>query len=154
MAHPLLSPKLRTQGAPFLWAEHTYTCSWALFAIGRSMGGIYPGQSAARTGCDHWLRLSAIHGGSAVQGQGGGALTWSVVAHWVHRLWGFPVSPGQGQPPPVFWPGPLCLSYKAIWDGCYLCWAWRFHGKPSCESRLAAANAMHVAHWGRLLHVC
>ena len=46
--------------------------SSALVAVGRSMGGICPGQSAART-----VRCGA----SAMQGQGGGALTLSVVVH-------------------------------------------------------------------------
>ena len=40
---------------------------------------------------------------------------WSVAVHWVHRLWGFLGGAGQGQPPPVFFPGPSCMSYKAIY---------------------------------------
>ena len=48
-----------------------------------SMGGIYPGQSAAKIGCDHWPPTSTLHGGSlTMQGQGGGALTWSVTVYW------------------------------------------------------------------------
>ena len=29
------------------------------------------------------------HGGSAVYGQGGGAVTWSIAVHCVRRLWRF-----------------------------------------------------------------
>ena len=36
-----------------------------------------------------------------MQGQGGGALTWSVAVHWVHKLWGFLGGAGQGQTLPV-----------------------------------------------------
>ena len=54
------------------------------------------------------------HGGSAVYGQGGGALMWSIVVHWVHRLWDILGGAGQGEPRPVFCWGPPCLSYKAI----------------------------------------
>ena len=59
------------------------SCSWALIVVGRQMGGIYPGPSAASTGCDHWLQTSAFHEGSAIWGQSGGSLTWCVVVHWV-----------------------------------------------------------------------
>ena len=110
-------------------AHGLFSCSWAFVDVGRSMGAIYPCQLAARTGCDHWLLTCTISGGSAVLGQGGGAPIWSVVVHRVHRLWGFQGGAGQGQPPLVFCLGPLCMSYKAIWDGCYLCWAWRFPGE-------------------------
>ena len=107
-------------------------------------------QSAARIGCDHWPPTSAIWG-SAVQGQGGGALTWSVAVHWVCWSSGFPSGAGQVQPPPVFWLGLPFLSYKAIWDGCYLWVAWRFPIEcPSCETMLAAAGAGPGAHWGQL----
>ena len=78
------------------------------------MGEIYPGQSAAGTGCDHLPPTSALCVGSAVQGQGGGGLMWSVAIHWVHRLWGFPGGADQGQPSPVFHLGPPCMNYKAI----------------------------------------
>ena len=64
-----------------------------------------------------------------MQEQGGGALTWSVAVHWVSWPWCFLGSAGQGQPPPVFGLEPPCLSYKAIYDGCYLCWTWRVPGK-------------------------
>ena len=76
-------------------------------AVGRSMGGIYPGQSAARIGCDHLPPISALH----VQGQGSGAPMWSVAVHWVRWPWGFPGGAGQAQPPPVFCLGPPCLSW-------------------------------------------
>ena len=49
-----------------------------------------------------------------MQGQGGGALMWSVAVHWVCRLWGFLAGAGKGQPPPVFCLGPLGVSYKVI----------------------------------------
>ena len=44
------------------------SCIWALFAVGRSMGEIYTGQSGTRSGCDHWPPTSALCGGSVVQG--------------------------------------------------------------------------------------
>ena len=52
-----------------MWAEYTPL----VVAIGRSMGGIYPSQSAAGIGYDHLPPASALWEGSAVQGQGGGA---------------------------------------------------------------------------------
>ena len=52
--------------------------SWALIAVGQSVGDICLSQSAVRTGCDHWPPTSALCGWSVVQRQGGGALTWSV----------------------------------------------------------------------------
>ena len=83
-----------------------------MIAVHRSMGGIYPGQSATRTGCDHWPPNTALSGGSAVWRNGSGTLTWSVAIHWVPRLWGFLGGEGQGQPPTVFCLGPPCLSLK------------------------------------------
>ena len=77
------------------------------------MGGIYPGlslQGLALT-TDHQPLLS---GGSAVQGQGGGTLTWSVAVHRVSWPWGFLGGAGQGQPQPVFLLEPPYLSYEAI----------------------------------------
>ena len=71
-------------------------------AVGRSTGGIYSGQSAARPCCDHLRLTSALSGGSAVQGQVGGSPKRSVAAHWVCWPWGFLGGAGQGQPPPVF----------------------------------------------------
>ena len=71
------------------------------------MGGTYRGQSAARTGCDHGPPPSTLQGGSAVQGQGGGAPMWSVAVHCACGDWGFPGGAGQGQSPPVFAWGPL-----------------------------------------------
>ena len=61
-----------------------------------------PGAREHLKSCNHWPPPSALRGGSAVQGQGGGALTWSVTARWVNRLWGFPSGAGQGQPPLCF----------------------------------------------------
>ena len=127
----------------------TPSYSWALVVVGRTMGGIYPGQSAARTGCDHWPPNSALHGGSAVQGQGGAAPVWSVAVHWVCWPWGFPGGAGQGQPLPV-----SCLRHPS--------WAIKqcemattcpglgdSQGKLSCESRLAATSAWPGAHWSQ-----
>ena len=47
-----------------------------------------------------------------MQGKGGGALTWLVAVYWGCCLWGFLGGAGQGQPPPVFCPGPPFLSEK------------------------------------------
>ena len=55
-----------------------------------------------------------------MQGQGGGVLTWSVAVHWVPWLWGFPGGAGQSQPPPVLYPEPPSMSYKAICRGLLL----------------------------------
>ena len=74
------------------------------------MGGIYPGQLAARIGCDHLPPTSALHGGSAVQQQVGGAPMWSVAAHWVHCPWGFLGGAGQGHPPTNVFPGATLLE--------------------------------------------
>ena len=113
----------------------------------------WEGFSATRIGCDNLQPNFTLCGGSAVQGQGGGALTWSVVVHWVCRLWDFPSGSGQGQP--------------------HLCSAWdhpagdieqsemsaTFAGighsqvKPNCESTLAAASDGPGAHWDQLLLV-
>ena len=49
-----------------------------------------------------------------MQGQGSGAPTWSLPVHWMRWPWGSLGGEGQGQPPPVFCSGPLCLSYKAV----------------------------------------
>ena len=49
-----------------------------------------------------------------MQGQGGGVPMWSIAVHWVCSLWGFLGGSGQGQPLPVFCPGPPSVSYKAI----------------------------------------
>ena len=64
-----------------------------------------------------------------MQGQGGDALTWSVAVHWLCWPWDFLSGTGQGQPPPMICPEAPFLTYKAIGEGCYLCWAWRFPGK-------------------------
>ena len=39
---------------------------------------------------------------------------WSIVFHWVHRLWGFLSGAGHGHPPPMFFLGPPCRSCRAI----------------------------------------
>ena len=44
------------------------SCCWALVVVGRSMGGIYPDQSAERTGCDHWPPISILRGGQLCRG--------------------------------------------------------------------------------------
>ena len=87
------------------------SCSFVLVAFGRSMGGIYPGLSVARTGRDHLPPASALYGGSSVQGQGDDALTLSVPV-----LWGFPGGAGQGQPRPIFCLSPPRISYKVIYS--------------------------------------
>ena len=72
------------------------------------MGGIYAGQQM------QGLAVTTDHEPlPSVEGQGGGALMWSVAIHWVRWPWGFLGGTGQGQPPPVFCQGPPCLSYKA-----------------------------------------
>ena len=71
-----------------------------------------------------------------MQGQNGGAPMWSVAVHWVPRFWGYPGGAGQGQLSLVFFPGPPCMSYKAIRDGCYCAVIGDSQAKPSCESRL------------------
>ena len=52
---------------------------------------------------------SALHGGSAMQGQGGGAPTWSVAVHWVCWPWCFPGGTGQGQFSPH-----LCFAWGTL----------------------------------------
>ena len=77
-----------------------------------------------------------------MQGQGGGAPVWFVAAHWVLRLWGFLGSTDQVQPPPVFCPAcaidqsEMVATCAGLGDS---------QAKPNCESRLAAASAMHGA---------
>ena len=79
-----------------------------------------------------------------MQGQGGGAPTWSVAVCWVCRLWGFLGGAGQGQPPPVFFPGSPGVSYTAVcrWLllvlGLYYFW---LLVEPKCDPKLAAASA-------------
>ena len=109
------------------------------------MGGIYPGQSAARVSCDHLPPIFALHGGSAMQGKSG-SLMWSVAVHWVCWPWGFQGGAGQGQPPPVFFPGPPSLSYKASERAAICAGLGDSQVKPSCESKLAAANIGPGAH--------
>ena len=79
--------------------------------------------------------------------QGGGALTWLVVVHWVHRLWGVlggflgNVSPhlccAWGQPAWAIKQSEMAATCVGLGD---------FQAKPSCESRLAAASARPGAH--------
>ena len=135
MAQPLLSPKLGAQGVPSLWTEYSFLLL-NLDYCWQDNGRALPRLVSCRTVCDHWQSTLIYHGGSAVQWQGAGAPKWSVAVHWVIRLWDFLDDAGQGQPPPVFCPGPLCMSYKAIRDGCYLYWAWRFPGEAQLWIRL------------------
>ena len=110
------------------------------------MGGINPGQPAARIGCDHLPPTSPLCAGLAVQGQGGSALKWPIGVHWVHWPQGFPGGTGQGQ-------FQLCFAH--------ICPTWAIkqsemaatcaglrdsQAKPSCESRLAAASFRPGAH--------
>ena len=53
-----------------------------------------------------WRPASSLRGGSAVQGQGGGAPTLSVAVHRGRWPWSFPGDAGHGQLPPMFCPGP------------------------------------------------
>ena len=71
-----------------------------------------------------------------MQGQAGGAPTWSVVVHWVCWPWGFPGGTGQDQPPPVSCPEPPCLNYKQSEMTAPCGGLGDFQVKPSCESRL------------------
>ena len=121
------------------------SCSWDLVAVGRSMGGIYPGQSAARTGCDHWPPTSTICGGSAVQGQGGGAPKWSVAVHWVYRLWGFLSGAGQGQPQLCFALGHPTCAIKQSEMGAICAGHGDSQVKPSYKSRLPAWGSLKPA---------
>ena len=135
MAQPLLSPKLGTWGVPSGWADTPSSCSWALVAVGWSMGRIYPGQTAARTGSDHWP-------GSAVQGQGSGALMWVVAVHWVRWPWSFSGSKGQGQPWLGFCLGPRFLKYKCllkVFRNYYTFWS----NSAMCPLRLRIRQGNH-----------
>ena len=96
------------------------------------MGGIYPGQSAARTGCDHLPQISTLHAGSAVLGQGGGAPTWSVAFCWVHWPWAFPSGAGKSEHPPVFCLEPPYMSCS------YLRWLLLVLGLEMSRQREAA----------------
>ena len=121
-------------------------CSWAMIAIGRSMGRIYPGQSASRTG-DHWSSSFALCGGSALQGQCSGVPMWSLALHCAHWPWGFP-----GHPQPLFCSGvPWAIKQSEMTVTC--AGFGDSQAKASCESRLAAASAGPAAHWGQLLLV-
>ena len=86
---------------------------------------------------DHQLPPSR----SAVQGQDGGTLMWSVAAHWVRRLWVFPGSAGQDQPPPVFCLRPLCLRYKQPEMAAACAGLADSQEQSSCGSRLAVVSA-------------
>ena len=61
-----------------------------LIAVGRPMGWIYPEQSVAKIGCDQRPPTSTLHEGSAVQGLGGGAPSWSIAVYWVCWPWDIP----------------------------------------------------------------
>ena len=76
------------------------------------MVGIYPGQSAARIGCDHLPPAFTLHGGSGVLGDG--ALMWSVAVHWVHWPWGIWGRADEGQPSPVSPWGTLPELYSNV----------------------------------------
>ena len=77
-----------------------------------------------------------------MQGQGGGALTWSVVVHWLHRLWGFPSGADQDQSHLCFaWGHPeraikqseIAVTCAGLGD---------LQAKPSHESRLAGLGLL------------
>ena len=128
-------------------------CTWVLVAVDKSMGGTYPGQSVARTGCDHWPWTSTLHGGSAVQGQDGGAPMWLIIVHRVRRVWGLLGGAAQlspllcsawGHPAWAIKQSEMAATCPGLGDS---------QAKPSCESRLAAASARPGAHWAHLLLV-
>ena len=114
MAQPPQDPSLVLEVRRSCGLSIPSYCSSTLAAVVRSMGGIYAGQSAARIGCDHLPPNSTLCGGSAVQGQGGGAPMWSVAVLWVCRVCGFLDDSGKGQPQPMFCLEQPCLSYRAI----------------------------------------
>ena len=76
-----------------------------------------------------------------MQGKGGGAASWSVAVCWVCWPWSFLGGAGQGQLPPVFFPGPPCLIYRAEMSAT-CAGLGDSQVKSSYESRLAAISAM------------
>ena len=76
-----------------------------------------------------------------MQGQGGGAPTWSVGVHWVGWPCGFPGGAGQGQPPPVFRPGHPARATKQSGMAATGAGLGDSPVKPRCDSKLAAARA-------------
>ena len=76
-----------------------------------------------------------------MQGQNGGAATWSVAAHWVPWPWSFLGGAGHSQAPPVFCLGPPCLAIEQSEMAATCARLGDSQVKPSCESRLAAASA-------------
>ena len=74
-----------------------------------------------------------------MQGQGGGALTWSVATLGMLAL-GFPGWCRPMSAPPVFCPESPCMSYKAIDMAAIFAGLGDSQRKPICESRLAAAS--------------
>ena len=57
-----------------------------------------------------------------MQEQGGGAQKWPVLVYWEVWLWDILAGIGQGQPLPVFCPGPPNMSYLTIWRWLLLVW--------------------------------
>ena len=141
VAQPPLLPKLGTRGAPFIWAAYNLLlqlnldCCWQINRrdLSRPVScrdWLYPLNISI---CCLW-RISCAGSG------------WSVAAPGMCWPWCFLGGAGQGQPPPVVFPRPPFLSYKAIRECCYLCWVGDSLAKPSCETNLAAASAWPGAH--------
>ena len=76
--------------------------------------------------------------------QGGSAPTWSVAINWVLWPWSFPGTAGQGQAPPMFSLGLLCLKQSELAATC--AGLGESQAKPSCDSNLAAASARPGVH--------
>ena len=79
------------------------------------MGGIHPGQSVAGVGYTTDCQpLPSVEDQGRLQGEGGGALMWSVAVYYCVGPGVSWVVQGKVSPPPVFWPGLPCLSYNTI----------------------------------------
>ena len=111
------------------------SCSSDLVAVGRSMGEVYPGQSAVMTS-DHQPPPSMED--QLCRGQGGYASTWTVGIQWARWLWCFPGHAGQGQAPSVFCLGHSVGAIKQSEMHVTCAWSGDSQAKPSYESRLAA----------------
>ena len=146
------------------------SCSWAMIAVGTSMGRIYLGQSAARTSCDHQTPTYFHHGVSDVQGPdlqnrtyfsrtlvpaefsswvcclsswlGGGASMWSQAVHWVCSEASQEVQAKISNYPCSAW------DHRAqSADGWYLCRVWKWPGKAKLWTK---ASCCYCQAWGHL----
>ena len=148
MAWPLLSPKQGTWGVPSCGLSTSSSC-WALVAAGRSIGELYPDQSAPRTGCYHWPPTSTFCGRSAVWGQSNGAPVWSVALHWVSRLRAFPGGASLGQPPPFYAQGHSAWAIKQSKMAATHAGLGVSQVKLSCAPKLAVAKCWIWGHLAR-----